>query len=334
MRYKLKKSEILEMLEKSLSTGTRIVAPQEKDGKTNFHVIKKVNDISWDAYTQMSAKEFIFPRYEPLMSFEMLEDSLKIIDVEPKADQTIIFGTRPCDAAAFLALDHVFKWDYDDKFYWKRRNATTLISFACINPLDECFCTSVGLSPFSEKGSDALITPISEELFLFEIFTEKGKKLVNLLEKKETLEKNETVEKAVSNLKPKTDLNSVFTILKDKFNKDELWESLTMSCIGCGACAMVCPTCYCFDIVDEGDSRGGVRLKNWDACSFSLFTKHGGGHNPRNKQFKRCRQRYMHKFLYFRDKFGENLCVGCGRCTRVCPVSLDIYSIMEAVKRD
>jgi len=32
------------------------------------------------------------------------------------------------------------------------------------------------------------------------------------------------------------------------------WKTMALRCHGCGACAGVCPTCHCFDIVDEHDS--------------------------------------------------------------------------------
>jgi ferredoxin len=31
------------------------------------------------------------------------------------------------------------------------------------------------------------------------------------------------------------------------------------------------------------------------------------------------------------DKFDEVLCTGCGRCSRGCPVSLDILQIVEEI---
>jgi ferredoxin len=103
-------------------------------------------------------------------------------------------------------------------------------------------------------------------------------------------------------------------------------------CLGCAQCAFVCPTCHCFDIVDEqSGSTTGRRAKNWDACQFSLFTKHASGHNPRDNQEKRYRQRISHKFKYYMDKFDEILCTGCGRCARGCPVSLDILQIVEEI---
>ena len=38
-----------------------------------------------------------------------------------------------------------------------------------------------------------------------------------------------------------------------------LWKTLALRCHGCGACASVCPTCHCFDIVDEPEGVGARR---------------------------------------------------------------------------
>ena len=108
-----------------------------------------------------------------------------------------------------------------------------------------------------------------------------------------------------------------------------LWKTISLRCHGCGACASICPTCHCFDIVDEHDSSNeGVRRRNWDSCQTSKFTLHASGHNPRGSQNERFRQRIQHKFSIYPAKFGDILCTGCGRCARACPGGMDLPTIL------
>ena len=86
------------------------------------------------------------------------------------------------------------------------------------------------------------------------------------------------------------------------FDDDASGRSSRLRCLGCGACAFVCPTCACFDIQDEGGREAGQRLRCWDSCGFALFTLHTSGHNPRQLQSQRWRQRSMHKFAYYPER--------------------------------
>jgi ferredoxin len=109
----------------------------------------------------------------------------------------------------------------------------------------------------------------------------------------------------------------------------ELWKTLALRCHGCGACAAVCSTCHCFDIVDEHDSYGaGARRRNWDSCQSAKFTAHASGHNPRRSQTERFRQRVMHKFSIYPRRFDATLCTGCGRCTRACGAGMNLPEIL------
>jgi ferredoxin len=109
----------------------------------------------------------------------------------------------------------------------------------------------------------------------------------------------------------------------------EVWKKLSLRCHGCGACATVCSTCHCFDIVDEHDSCGaGARRRNWDFCQSAKFTAHASGHNPRKSQAERLRQRVMHKFSIYPRRFDEILCTGCGRCARACGSGMNLPEIL------
>jgi ferredoxin len=118
--------------------------------------------------------------------------------------------------------------------------------------------------------------------------------------------------------------------LEDIFDNTDFWTKMSAACLSCGICTFVCPTCYCFDICDDTLFGKGTRRRVWDACMFTDFTLEASGHNPRTQVYQRLRQKICHKYSYHIRKYGVISCVGCGRCTRHCPVNIDIYSIVEA----
>jgi ferredoxin len=113
-----------------------------------------------------------------------------------------------------------------------------------------------------------------------------------------------------------------------------LWKSFALRCHGCGACAAVCSTCHCFDVVDEHDSYDrGARRRNWDSCQTAKFTLHASGHNPRQTQAERFRQRVMHKFSVYPSRFDAILCTGCGRCARACAAGMSLREVLGQLAR-
>jgi ferredoxin len=109
------------------------------------------------------------------------------------------------------------------------------------------------------------------------------------------------------------------------------FEEASRNCVSCNTCAFICPTCHCFKVTDEKIKDTGVRYKSYDSCNNVYFTLMAGGHNPRNVKYRRWRQRSMHKFVYFKERFGVNLCVGCGKCTISCPVNISIFEVVNQV---
>jgi ferredoxin len=270
-------------------------------------------------------KEFVFPRHEKLYGYSVRGKNVELVPLDPPSTEQILVGVRPCDAASLPILDHVFNWDYKDPFYNRHRELTTVITLACREHDANCFCTSVASGPGDQRGSDVMLLDLGDGNFEVRCLTEKGKRLFA-----SQTQTSDTQGPIGPGPKKQFDLEAVHDFLDDGY-ESPAWSSLTQRCMGCGACAFTCPTCHCFDMIDEGNVSGGVRVRNWDACQFSMFTLHASGHNPRSVQAQRQRQRVFHKFRIYPEKFGDLLCTGCGNCTRNCPVGLGIRPVVEAL---
>ncbi len=278
-------------------------------------------------------KELFFPRSEPLLKFDIKKQQVDIQEATVPEQMRVIFGVRPCDAAGVSIDDALFGWDYKDSFWFKRRQNTTIVSIACSSADDFCMCTSLKLGPDNTAGSDLLLRPLQGAGgWLIQDVTEKGKQFVARVY--DLLADSDVAAKPVANVPVKFDLEKVSQWLREPANFDHsFWKDISRRCLGCGACTFLCPTCHCFDVQDEGDTYHGVRRKNWDSCSFAMFTMHTSGHNPRPTQSSRWRQRIMHKFNYFPEKFQNSGCSGCGRCSRQCPVDMGVTETLMAISK-
>lgn len=324
----IEKKDIQDLMRAILNANKILIAPIRDEKTSRFAVIDDPSKAALDLQpTRMSLKDHFFPPTECILKYERTENGMEVKDPEPVKDDRVIFGARPCDAAALPIMDKVFAWDYHDSFYLSRRERTTIITIACDKLGIACHCLDVGLSPDSRDGSDIILIPLEDDKYEIEIITDKGKVISELWDN--LLKEIPDSERKLIQIP--SEPNKVPDKLKEKFESDK-WSDITMKCLGCGVCAYLCPTCHCFDIVDEPcNINCGERRRNWDVCAFSLFTKHGGGHNPRTEQWQRYRQRVMHKFDYYPEKFGCIACVGCGRCILACPVGMDIFDVLEKV---
>ena len=288
--------------------------------------------------TRLSAKAIIYPQSENLLEYSLDESQkdhhiLKEVnkDYSPRA----VIGIHPCDAKAFELVGLNFDTpEYKDPYWIKAREATTLIGLACNNPGNTCFCTTAGCGPFHEEGLDALVVDAGDH-FLAKILTAKGEQFAAAAgwkqEAKAAGKQIETLKKgAESKITSFVNTDNLSAIGTTQLYNAGFWEDVSFSCINCGTCTFVCPTCWCFDIQDEAHGKEGVRMRNWDSCMYPLFTLHGSGHNPRGTKLHRVRQRFMHKLKYYVDKYNVGIqCVGCGRCVRSCPVNIDIRRVCE-----
>jgi sulfhydrogenase subunit beta (sulfur reductase) len=282
-------------------------------------------------FTLPPKREF-FPQCETLARFDATG-----LREEPAADeQVILFGIRPCDARSFCYLDKVFSdAQFIDPYYRKRRDNALIIALACAEPGNACFCTSVNGGPAASEGADVVAFDLGTSLVL-EAVSEKGtafiKKNKALLREptSQELQKRKQQEEAARKVLPELRLADAPKSIRKNFNAP-VWEAITETCLGCGACTFLCPTCHCFDLFDENHKTGGRKLRVHDACMFASFSREASGHNPRNKKSERMRQRIMHKFLYSPENMGDIFCVGCGRCISNCPSNIDIRETVSRV---
>jgi len=315
--------------------GVEVIAPVETDpGVVELAAVNSSDAVVTDyANVRLPLKQVFFPISEVLLEFDKQPDSDLDVKSEPVASsqEVVVIGARPCDVAALEALDKVFHWDYDDVRYSARRERTTLVTFACTSPDAHCFCTSVGGSPHNTAQSDVLVFLGADGQAQLQVCRDKGTRFIERLGDAVKRAPAGTTLPSPPEVAARFDSEKIKTWLDENFESD-FWTDVSLKCLGCGACSFLCPTCHCFDIVDEANWRKGQRRRNWDCCSHPMFTKHASGHNPRPDQASRCRQRVMHKFKYFPERFEQLACVGCGRCTRACCVGQNLVGILTDIE--
>jgi ferredoxin len=320
-----------------LAAKTRVIAPvRAKDDpqQIDYQPIQSFEEAAIGVrLPRRSLKEYFLPPTEVLLHYSQTKAGVEIREVPTAAPPQVILGATPCDVASLEVVDKVMGWDYRDELWFGRREATTIVSFLCTLMDATCFCTAVGLGPESFRGSDVLLVPV-EGGYLANVVTPRGEALLQGFASEASDAAIAAAETSLGEARQKVESNldalpaDFGGWLSSNFD-NPLWKTMALRCHGCGACAAVCPTCHCFDIVDEHDTAdSGVRRRNWDSCQTGLFTLHASGHNPRQSQSERFRQRIQHKFSIYPSRFGEILCTGCGRCSRSCPGGMDLPKLL------
>ncbi len=315
----------------SVVWGPARAAGTPQEGEAEYRPLAEASELDLGAGLPLvSLKRVFLPPTDPLFWWRREGGAIRLIPASAATGKVVVIGARPCDAAGAEAIDQVMGWDYRDEPWFQRREAVTIVTVACDRPADQaCFCGEVGLGPAHPRGSD-LVLVSRPGGYLVEEVTGKGRSLVAAFPHRFRDDPRATRPAETAGAVP-IDLEAVRRWLADHF-EDESWNEIALRCHGCGACASVCPACHCFDIVDEPDNLlAGTRRRNWDSCQVSRFTVHASGHNPREGQHARIRQRVMHKFQVFPRRFDRVLCTGCGRCTRTCPAGQDLFEILTTV---
>ena len=285
----------------------------------------------------MPVKEFLFPLRELAAIFP---EPLEPRDIRPFA----VFGLKDCDLRSISILDKVFtEEDFEDPFYVTRRQKMFIISSDCSDPAQSCFCTVLGGRPFATEGFDLNVSQAGGG-FVVEVGSPKGRQFVEanaqlftqagpdvLAERERNRAKaDKQLEQVNAGLKLDAPVNDIVRNSRDS----EVYDAQARTCVECQACTRVCPTCHCFYLYDGKQQDYFTKMKMWDSCMRMTYAQVAGGENPRKHLGDRLRHRFMHKFSYFLDRYGVDMCVGCGRCVDAEAGRVDIREVLKKLNEE
>ena len=333
----LKKSDLPKWLE-SLKKKAKLYAPKKKEGHFVFRPVKDIDDVCVEYIpTILPPKKYYFPQKERLINFN--KKTLATEKAIKQIEEFILFAVHTCDIAGIQCMDVVFRENPADPDYLVRKDKMTIIGLECMHYCDKyASCASMG-NNVPRGGYDLMMTDIGNS-YILHINSEKGESLIKGCKFiKEALDQDlSRLESAREEKKKnfKEELNAPISQIHNIFKKAsaaDVWEDVGKRCVACGNCTSVCPTCYCFDVVDELelDLTHGTRFRIWNSCQMDDFAKVAGGEDFRKGRNMRQRHRYFRKFKYPVDKFNRFFCTGCGRCTRACVAQISLVETVNSM---
>jgi formate hydrogenlyase subunit 6/NADH:ubiquinone oxidoreductase subunit I len=319
-----------------LASEFEVIAPVAKGDSFVFAHVSGPDEIRLDYDTTiLPPKKFFGPPSEELMRFRTADN--EVLSADTHAHPRVLFGLHPCDINALMLMDNVFLGEYEDPYYKARRDSTLIFGVSC-TPNEGCFCNAWGTDEV-HWGFDIFLSDLGDRYFV-SVRSVKGADLLDhhVVTRDITPQDTADFQRVTRDFKAsftggQVDTAQLPLLLDAKFD-DPVWDELGEKCLSCGACSMVCPTCYCFDVKDRlsPDGKTGMRTRVWDSCQFSEFAQVAHGHNFRESRASRVKYRYYHKQWGYLSKFERVLCVGCGRCGRACKAGINPRVVIDALQ--
>jgi sulfhydrogenase subunit beta (sulfur reductase) len=321
----------------------RVLGPvPQKRGQTAFEPLHDSDqlDLSYCS-TMTSPRCFIYPSVQHLFTIDRWTDTYTPIDPGPSQTQ-LIFAIHPCDMHAIAVLDRTFLGAFKDFYYAKLRRETCTVVLNCNQACDQGFCSSMRTGPFLQlkEGFDVVMTLMGDE-YLLESGSARGRELIESAPglraagREQWDEKRRIEQRAIASFRKSIEVEGLVELLMGTMEHPVYKEVAEARCLGCSNCVLVCPTCFCYKVVDKSDfgPRMVERSRHWDACQdYSFAEVHEG--NFRRSQQTRLRQFMTHKLCTWVEQYGCFGCVGCGRCMTWCPTGIDITEMAKEIRRD
>jgi ferredoxin len=344
MIFRVFGKEWLPRLFEILSASARVAGPVllEEGTKGPIFGFRDIEEFSalrlGHTITRLPAKSYFLPHFEELASFSINGEGWEKQSSLNVTSPLVLMGVHPCDINALNKLDKVLlKSGYPMPHYAARRRNTFIVGHDCM-PEPGCFCRSMS-SDTVQHGFDMFLSDLGDRYFV-EILTNTAYNFIGEMDSREPGEEDHHLFKERSDKRnrafgPGVDTTDLNKVLDMEFQSD-VWEHWGRRCFSCGACAAVCPTCYCHGVKESVslDLKSARKTRELHSCNLVDFAMVAGGHNFRPEPHVRLKYRYYHKHRGFVEAFEEPLCVGCGRCGDSCLGGITVPEVISSVRTE
>src|SRR4030042_1685677 len=268
MIVKRKKEDLSSFLDAAKEWG-ELWGPTRKGDKVTYGKVDSLGQMDLKTTrTIIPPKKFLYPPRFTMFDFD--EDGY----VERPGDvpRRILFGVHLCDLHGIMVMDKLFLEKYRDPNYAERRDKTLIIGHSCI-PDDKCLCFATD-TDFISEGFDLFFTDL-KMFYLVWVGSSRGHDLVRMkpglfsreLAKKDILTYTDYKKWKTSQFTADVDFTGMPGLFELGY-PSTIWDDLADKCLSCGQCSMVCPTCNCYNTVDDVDlgTVEGTRDRHWDSC--------------------------------------------------------------------
>lgn len=292
-------------------------------------------------------KRYVLPHIQKL--FTLRTGAAPAVEPHEEVPRRALFGIRSCDVAGIFHQDRFYLGNtFQDNYYKAFRENLFIVNMVCSDPAvdvdQDCFCVCADTGPAARDHFDLQLMDLHNERgeYLAVAGTPAGAALFSepyfQPATPEHVARRRTVLAAVRKaFKLATSWYSAATRFLTKGGiSDATWKKVGDRCLECGGCSYVCPTCTCFTVSDRKTGpQTHDRVRMWDACALSGFTRMAGGHNPRQAVNDRRNRRFFRKLgHYFIQRELAPSCVGCGRCVSVCHGDIGMPNVVEILRRE
>jgi len=345
----LDSGDVLKVVDLLRDSGYQVVAPFAEPGGDG--AFAPVTDENRDAIALhlpnplYPPKRYALPPIEPLLEIRSNGPGPAFRPLM-EAPRVAVFGMRSCDLAGIDHLDRFYLGGtYRDIYYATRREALFLVNVVCTQPGvdigETCFCPCTDTGPAAREGFDLQLMDLGGSEWLALAGTARGEELFEEpIFRRGTPEHLARREALLEDLRSRFRTHtSWFAAAVAKVSRGEVtegtWEEIGRRCLECGGCTYVCPACTCFTVSDRPlDENRVERVRIWDSCALSGFTRMAGGHNPRKAVHDRRNRRFYRKLSHhFIQRERSVACVGCGRCAEICHGDVGMPAVVELLRR-